>query len=600
MKDKPKLTFKEHLANGWFSVSWLWRNARPVALSQAASALQDSFVPILQAFLAGAVITELANVVLGEGNVARLLFFVVGSSLVSVATYSAYSWLNFFNNKYRDYVLIKLKDGLYKKRLELPLEEYELPETNDKFQRANEGSYDVIYFADQLFTLISTVLAIIGTAVIVFNTVPLIMIVLLPLPFITTSTRLKYFLISRSSWDDSRPHRRRAWGIESLFEHEQGAVEVRLYNIGKRLLSLWRKEATKGIDVTIAHQRNSLRLDLILQLIENGVGVAVDIWLVFRVVAGGIAVGLFEQTRRLVSTYISQIYRVTASLSSIAEVSYKMQDYRQFLEWQSVEQSSNKSALADSPQTIVMEAVGFTYPTGASPALTDINLTINRGDHIALVGENGAGKTTLLKIILGLYQTYEGNMYFDRVSAREWSHDSIQKFTSPLMQDFQNYLFLTVQESVAVSDLGDEIDAKRVRENIKRVGLNDFVEGLPNKYESNLGYVEDDGVKLSGGQLQRLAIARALYKKSDILVLDEPTSAIDAKSEQDIIDTIFELYQRKTVLIVSHRLSTVSRADRIVVMKKGRIVEEGTHKQLFRTGTAYYDLFHKQAMRLKS
>jgi len=168
------------------------------------------------------------------------------------------------------------------------------------------------------------------------------------------------------------------------------------------------------------------------------------------------------------------------------------------------------------------------------------------------------------------------------------------------MQDFQNYLFLNVQESVAVSDLGDEIDAKRVRENIKRVGLSDFVDSLPNKYESNLGYVEDDGVKLSGGQLQRLAIARALYKKSDILVLDEPTSAIDAKSEQDIIDTIFDLYQKKTVLIVSHRLSTVSRADRIVVMKKGRVVEEGTHKQLFKTGTAYYDLFHKQAMRLKA
>jgi ATP-binding cassette, subfamily B, bacterial len=246
------------------------------------------------------------------------------------------------------------------------------------------------------------------------------------------------------------------------------------------------------------------------------------------------------------------------------------------------------------PPVIEFKNVTFRYPNTERIILQNFNMCIASGEKIALVGENGAGKTTIIKLILRFYDVDEGEVLINGANIKNINLDEWYKQLGALFQDFVKYQF-TLKENVYFGDLTKGDSTKLLDEALQKSGADSYIENLPNKAGQVLGKMFEGGIDLSGGQWQKLALARAFYRNAPILILDEPTSAIDAKAEYEIFERVQKLQSDKTVIIISHRFSTVRNADRILVLDAGRIIEEGHHTALIKKKGLYAELFNLQA-----
>jgi len=246
------------------------------------------------------------------------------------------------------------------------------------------------------------------------------------------------------------------------------------------------------------------------------------------------------------------------------------------------------------PQLIEFKNVSFKYPGTDRFILRNFNLAIQGGEKIALVGENGAGKTTLIKLLLRFYDVTRGEILINGVNIKEIDLSEWHKSIGALFQDFIKYQFM-FKENVYLGDLAKANQEKFLREAVEKSGANKYLAALPDGINQIVGKMFEGGIDLSGGQWQKLALARAFFRDAPILILDEPTSAIDAKAEYEIFQNVQKLQKNKTVIIISHRFSTVRHADRILVLENGRILEEGNHEELMKVKGLYAELFEIQA-----
>jgi ATP-binding cassette subfamily B protein len=243
---------------------------------------------------------------------------------------------------------------------------------------------------------------------------------------------------------------------------------------------------------------------------------------------------------------------------------------------------------------IVFDQVGFQYPTGTRKVLEDITLHIRTGEVVALVGENGSGKTTLIKLLCRLYDPTKGSIRFDGIDLRRFALSSLRREISVIFQDYAKY-HSTARENIWFGNTTLPLDHERVISAARRSGADEVITSLPYGYDTTLGKWFENGEELSIGEWQKVALARAFMRDTPIIVLDEPTSSMDAESEYAVFQNFRQLAAGKTAVLISHRFSTVRMADRIFVLKEGRIIEEGSHEDLVQTGGTYARLFETQA-----
>ena len=247
----------------------------------------------------------------------------------------------------------------------------------------------------------------------------------------------------------------------------------------------------------------------------------------------------------------------------------------------------------DRPYEIRLEHVSFRYPEAEKDTLTDIDLTLHPGEKLAIVGLNGAGKTTLVKLLCGLLDPTEGRVLLDGRDIREYNRRDYYKLFSAVFQDF-SLLAATIAANVAQSE--EDIDIDRVKECVAKASLTEKIESLTDGYETKLNReIHLDAVMLSGGETQRLMLARALYKNGPVVVLDEPTAALDPIAESDLYQKYSEMTKHRSSVYISHRLASTRFCDRIILISDGRIAEEGTHETLLQKGAAYAELFEVQS-----
>lgn len=242
----------------------------------------------------------------------------------------------------------------------------------------------------------------------------------------------------------------------------------------------------------------------------------------------------------------------------------------------------------------VFHGVSFRYPGTDKDALHNVSLRLRPGEKVALVGENGAGKTTLVKLLCRLHDPTEGVITLDGIDLREYDPASLQERIGVIFQDFARY-YLTARENVGFGQVEALDDQARIEAAAKKSGAHEVISALPNGYDTTLGRWFDDGHQLSLGEWQKVALARAFMRDADLLILDEPTASLDARTEYEIFQRFAGLTHDRTAILISHRFSTVRMADRIVVLNDGHVVEHGTHQQLLERGGVYATLFNMQA-----
>jgi len=244
--------------------------------------------------------------------------------------------------------------------------------------------------------------------------------------------------------------------------------------------------------------------------------------------------------------------------------------------------------------SLKFENVTFSYPRSDKKVIKNLSLEIESGEKIAIVGHNGAGKTTLVKLICKFYQTLEGKILINDENILEIKSESLYKNLGTLFQDFNQYHSLSVKENIVIGNI-DDIDETKIRVAAQTADAIDFIEEYPNKFETLLSERYKGGVRPSTGQWQKIGLARFFYRNSPLVIFDEPTASIDPDSEYNIFSKIYDFFEDKTVIIISHRFSTVRNANRIIVLDDGEIVEQGTHEELIKLGGKYANSFKLQA-----
>ena len=339
---------------------------------------------------------------------------------------------------------------------------------------------------------------------------------------------------------------------------------------------------------------------ILVALLSTAVNSALFIYIAYTVIFGGREVGDYSLYSGALGSIAAYITTLLTSTATIYEGTLFIDNMIDFMK----EEITVKPTLDEpripkrgEPHIIELRDVSFRYPGTERYVLKNINLTLNPAESVVLVGLNGAGKTTLIKLITRLYDPTEGAIYLDGHDIREYDVKSLYDMFGIVFQDFGHYAE-SAAENIQFGDISRTHERGAVEYAAKQGSADTFIEALPNRYDTPLTRMfEEDGIELSGGQWQKLSVARAFYKNADILILDEPTASLDPLAEAEVFNQFAALSENRITIFVSHRLSSAVNASKIVVIDGGRVAEEGTHEELMRLGGSYHKLFTTQAQR---
>lgn len=484
----------------------------------------------------------------------------------------------------------------------LDLDQLENPEIYDKLERARRQTVGRIGLVTGLLASVQDLVTLISLAAALTLYVPwlLVLLALAVLPSFLGETRfaaLAYSLLY--SWTAER---RQLDYLRYVGASDVSAKEVKLFGLADFLVSRYARLSEEFYEAnrSLAVRRTVVAslLALVGTLGYYGAYAAIIYLTVVghRSAAGPFTIGVltflaasFRQSREL-------IQRALLSASQLVEQSLYLDDLFSFLELRPRIRSAPGAALVPAPirEGFLFEDVGFRYPGSERWAVRHLTFRLRPGERIALVGENGAGKTTLAKLFARLYDPTEGRILLDGRDLREYDVSSLRQNLGVIFQDFYRYDF-PVRENIAVGDI-ERLDDQAAIEAAARRSLADGVTArLPGGYDQMLGRRFEEGVDLSGGEWQKVALARAYLRDAQLLILDEPTASLDARAEYEVFQRFAELTVGRMAVLISHRFSTVRMADRILVLTRGELVEEGSHEELVRKAGLYAELFHLQA-----
>ena len=497
------------------------------------------------------------------------------------------------------YVRLMIIKERIAKTLDMDYEALETPEMLDRLQKAKratagdwQGVQGMMTYMQVLFTqIISIIIAII----IMTSFDPLIILVIAVLSYI----QFLYFEHIRKKdkqemWDAMMPHWRKLEYMENVTTDFSYAKDIRLFGMRKFLAKKQKdvydeelRHWTRSRQYWIYNSIFSHSISLVRQLIITG-------WLVYSVIAKDLSIGNFTLYLASAGAFSNAINEVLSALSALRERSAHTDDYRSFMD---IPGDSGKDTIpvpkADK-YVFTFENVSFKYKGQEKYALKNLNITVAAGEKLAVVGLNGAGKSTFIKLLLRLYDVTEGRILMNGTDIRRFDRAEYYRLFSPAFQDVTVFAF-PMAENVSMSP-PDETDKNKAEKCVREAGLGDKMDKLEKGIDTELLKVlYDDGVDLSGGEKQKLALARALYKGSDVIVLDEPTAALDALAEYRLYKSFNGLVGNRTAVYISHRLSSTRFCDRVAMFKDGEMTETGTHEELMEKNGDYAEMFRVQA-----
>ncbi|MBD2507311.1 ABC transporter ATP-binding protein [Nostoc muscorum FACHB-395] len=485
---------------------------------------------------------------------------------------------------------------ILEKALTLDLRQFEDSEFYDKLTNARrEASVRPLSLVNRTFGLVQNALSLItyGILLVNFSVWAVVVLILAAMPVFIAETKFAGEGFRLFSWRAAET--RQQHYLENLLAREDFVTEVKLYQLGEMLLGRYRNlfDQLYGEDRDLTLRRGLW--GYLLGLVSTGAFYLAYAWIVLETVRGKISLGDMTMYLTVFRQGQSTFSNALTSIGGMYEDNLYLSNLYDFLE-EKVPQSWGKATIGLNPQDgIRFENVSFTYPGSSKPALINISLHLKPKEKLAIVGENGSGKTTLIKLLTRLYTPDSGRIFLDGLDLQEWDVDVLRRRIGVIFQNFVRYQF-TVGENIGVGDVEHLENKNRWQTAAEKGMAQSFIDQLPQSFQTQLGRWFKGGQELSGGQWQKIALSRAFMRsQADILVLDEPTSAIDAQAEFEIFNHFRAITQNQMVLLISHRFSTVRMADKIVVIENGEVIEQGTHEELLQLKGRYAKLFLLQA-----
>jgi len=556
-----------------------------------------SLLPLAALWITKLIIDGIVQVVSHQQPVRPLLWWLVAAEF-AVAIFGSFlgrlvDYLDaLLADKYTRHISIEVM----KHAAELDLIAYEDPVFYDRLERARVQATDRLGMIQSIGRLVQQVITAgsLSVSILLFSPWLLLLLVAGILPAFLGESHFAFLGYAKNF--RQTPIRRELDYLRVLGGSREAAKELKLFGLKDFLLARFTRLSDQiyGENVDLARRR--LIAGSFLSMIGTAGYYSAYVYVIWRTVTGSLTIGELTFLTGAIVQASSNIQLIFSTLSSIADQALFLTDLLAFFEMQPTIRS--KPHALPAPRPIVrgfeFRNVSFRYPGNSRMVVDHLDLQLRAGERVALIGENGEGKTTLVKLMTRLYDPVEGQILLDGVDLREYDLEDLYREIGVIFQDFMRYE-MTARENVAIGRI-DQVDNLPLLKSAAAQSMaNEVIERLPRDYDQMLGRRFENGVDLSGGEWQKVALARAYLRDAQVLILDEPTAALDARSEFEVFQRFAELTAGKSALFISHRLSTVRMADRIIVLHKGRITEDGNHDALLNLGGLYAGMFEMQA-----
>ncbi|MFL6578393.1 MAG: ABC transporter ATP-binding protein [Povalibacter sp.] len=601
--DKPELArgFLGVFAYSRRALQLVWTTSRALSIGFGVLTLIAGSLPAGIAYVGSLIVDAVVAAIQGgaadhAARTSHAVLLVVTEGLLVAALAGAQRGLSLCQSLLRAQLGQRVNVMILEKALTLDLAHFENSDFYDKLTRARrEASSRPLSLVVRTFGLAQNAVSLISYATLLIHFSPwaVLVLILAGLPAFLAEARFSGVAFRLFLWRS--PETRMQLYLETLLAREDHVKEVKLFGLGPLFLSRYRKIFQKlykeDRDLTIRRDT----WGFFLGLIGTAALYSAYAWIALSAIATRITLGQMTMYLMLFRQGQSAVSAILSAIGGMYEDNLYLSTLYDYLE-EPVEAHRGEVVRGPQPNDgIRFEHVGFTYPDSEQPTLVDVDLHIRPGESMALVGENGSGKTTLIKLLTRLYQPTSGRILLDGQDLREWDEAALRDRIGVIFQDFTRYQLL-LGENIGAGDVQHFEDEERWREAGEKGMATPIVETLPAGYHTPLGKWFNDGRELSGGQWQKVALSRAFMRsRADILVLDEPTAAMDAAAEATIYEHFRGLTQGRIAILISHRFSTVRMADQIVVLQDGRIIEHGNHEALMQVNGHYAHLFSLQA-----
>ncbi len=573
-----------------------WKNFKGYFFCGILRVIFSAASPFVNIIMLPLIIDEL----LGGRDVEKLIVFaaiiVLGNALLNMLN----SILSVTMEKYDERMQNFFSEEMSRRVMEMDFQHTEDKKALDQIEKARTGmswySGGVHGICTQFFDIISNAITLAGVIVLMAVYAPILFALILVLLVVNTIVRAKNNRIEIESYEKlSKINRIFSYLGWELSDFKYGK-DIRLYGADEMMAQKWEAYSDDFSAIWKSNADKTLPFGFIYAITGRVRDIGAYLYLGILAITGNITIGIFSQMLSASATFNDSLNNLMGDVQEIGKRCNYAYEYIKFMDYPAAIEKGNKK-VENKPHTIQFRNVSFTYPNTDVKVLDKVNITLTQGEHLSVVGLNGAGKTTFVKLLCRLYDPTEGEILLDGVNIKEYDYGEYMDLFSPVFQDFRLFSF-SVADNIT---LENECDNSKLNALIEQVGLADKISSLENGTDTMLFKAFDEnGIEPSGGEQQKIAIARALFKRSPVVILDEPTAALDPVAEYDIYRQFDDLVGGKTAIYISHRLSSCRFCHKIAVFAEGCIKEYGTHEQLCNIANGIYaKMFEAQAQYYK-
>ncbi len=579
----------------------VWETNRWLLLGMVLISVLDGVFPLMNAYIAKQLINELIDI-FGNGDLSALkdvAGILVLQFIYLILSRTSTQFKGTLTNISGELVTSHIRVKIAKKTEEIDLADFDRPEFYEKLENANrEASSRPITILNSTLTLVSQLISTVSFIITLATLHPLLPLLLILLALPTAIINFTYKKVTFKYIKSHTTERRRMNYFTNILVRTENVKEIKLLGLHDTFINRYKElfvSYFKGLKRIFLREDMLHMLTHILSTVFNG---AFLLFVAYRVCLGEIEVGDFTLYSTALTSVITGVSSIVGNSSKVYEGTLFIDNMIEFMNVQPKivpDVSPAKIPSHGAAHTIEFRNVSFSYPGVARRVIENLNLTLDGGKSYALVGLNGAGKTTLIKLMTRLYDPTEGEILLDGVNIKSYDVKELYSIFGIVFQDFSKYA-VSARENITFGDISRPFSEERLDYAAKQSSADTFISTLPNGFDTPLiRFFDENATDLSIGQWQKISIARAFYKDAEILILDEPTASLDPIAEAEIFKQFDSLRSGKTTLFVSHRLSSATAADEIIVMQGGKILEKGNHKTLMQKEGAYYNLFTLQA-----